>query len=531
MAVPKQNILGSLDGKVRTAVRFKLVPSFEDILEKTGNFGIWQMLLYLIYLIIDCSIGLTFLAAITATEVPGWKWSCSAQGDDITNYNFTANGNTSWCPPEGIHCENITFENSLSSIVTEWNLICDKQHITRDISTLYFAGLLLGALTGGCSSDFLGRRKVTLISWPLMMLFQTFTGVSVSWFMYLVLRIATGFATGCCLVPAGVLAIENMGTKSRVVITHRLGFSLAFFMTAVVSFLLEDWRHRAYATGLLLVPAVPLLFLFLPESPRWLLQKNRIDEAEIVVKKIAKFNRRPCPNVTTLTHLSESNMKERRKHGAYTVLDLFATREFGSRTLVICYTWFASYVTTFGTVEVIIDFNVALALKIIAVGAASLIAKSTTIYLVNRLGRKRSFLANVTLSTLSNIAITALNIVGVGEGPNGDAILASRTSAIIRTLFELDKAYNLMNMYGYMYTHTIAFWFFRLGRKRSFLANVTLSTLSNIAITALNIVGVGEGPNGDAILAAVALAGLTALCSCHMVQICFSAEIYPTLLR
>jgi len=58
--------------------------------------------------------------------------------------------------------------------------------------------------------------------------------------------------------------------------------------------MLRNWYSLSLATS------VPFILLFsyywiIPESPRWLLSKNRIDEAEVIVQSMAKMNGKTVP--------------------------------------------------------------------------------------------------------------------------------------------------------------------------------------------------------------------------------------------
>ena len=86
-------------------------------------------------------------------------------------------------------------------------------------------------------------------------------------------------------------------------------FAVALMILSLLSYLFNSWFQLALVTSL------PFTILavywwqdnkiktetkwyfrwFVPESPRWLLSTGRIDEAEVVVQKIAKWNKKDIP--------------------------------------------------------------------------------------------------------------------------------------------------------------------------------------------------------------------------------------------
>ena len=72
-------------------------------------------------------------------------------------------------------------------------------------------------------------------------------------------------------------------------------------------------------------------FRYVPESVRWLRTKKKLNEAEDILKKIGKINRR-------FTNASLSELPEGAdKNTSYN--DLFITFSMAMSTLVQCYTW------------------------------------------------------------------------------------------------------------------------------------------------------------------------------------------------
>lgn len=84
--------------------------------------------------------------------------------------------------------------------------------------------------------------------------------------------------------------MELVGPKQRTLVTIlvNIAYSLALVSLSLIVWAVRDWRMLALVTTL---PFVGLFSFWwvLPESPRWLVAKERLEEAEELLKHIAKY--------------------------------------------------------------------------------------------------------------------------------------------------------------------------------------------------------------------------------------------------
>ncbi len=148
----------------------------------------------------------------------------------------------------------------------------------------------IGALVAGPIVDKYGRKKMLIADGAMYFIFAVLTAVASTSFLLIIWRTLIGFSIGADTAIATGYISEFAPSKSRgrFGITQQLmifsGFTAAFWAGFFLSYS-ADWRLMF---GLGAIPAVILLALrfYLPESPRWLLIKERIDDAK---KALSRF--------------------------------------------------------------------------------------------------------------------------------------------------------------------------------------------------------------------------------------------------
>ena len=167
------------------------------------------------------------------------------------------------------------------------------------ISSLVFAAAV-GALIGGKISDAIGRRTTIIV---LAVLF--FVGVLVAVFSpgFAILvagRIILGLAVGgaSTVVPVFLAELAPFEIRGSITGRNELAIVLGQFTAFVVNYILFAtlghvtgiWRIMF---GVCALPAIALFFgmLRMPESPRWLVEKGRDDEALAVLKTVRSEDR------------------------------------------------------------------------------------------------------------------------------------------------------------------------------------------------------------------------------------------------
>jgi SP family arabinose:H+ symporter-like MFS transporter len=157
------------------------------------------------------------------------------------------------------------------------------------------SSLLLGCIAGvflaGKAGDHYGRKKVLMFAAMLFFISAIGSASAHSLFYFLVARVLGGVAVGVASILSPMYIAELAPAKHRgsLVSLNQLAIVIGILVAFLSNYLLVDsgpnnWRW------MLLVMAAPAILLFfslflVPESPRWLVARQRNDEALAVLIK------------------------------------------------------------------------------------------------------------------------------------------------------------------------------------------------------------------------------------------------------
>jgi sugar porter (SP) family MFS transporter len=154
-------------------------------------------------------------------------------------------------------------------------------------------GTLTGALISGKPADILGRKKSLLIIAVLYAVSALGSAMVQSWIAFLIYRFLGGIAVGASSVigPMYIAEIAPAHLRGRLGTAFQLnivgGILLSYFSNYWIARIIENdsWR---WMLGVLALPSVIffLLALYIPDSPRWLVIKNRFSDAESVLRRL-----------------------------------------------------------------------------------------------------------------------------------------------------------------------------------------------------------------------------------------------------
>uniref|UniRef100_A0A452UW99 Solute carrier family 22 member 4 n=1 Tax=Ursus maritimus TaxID=29073 RepID=A0A452UW99_URSMA len=235
----------------------------------------------------------------------------------------------------------------LSTIVTEWNLVCDDDWKTPLTSSLFFVGVLLGSFVSGQLSDRFGRKNILFATMAVQTGFSFLQIFSINWEMFTVLFVIVGMGQISNYVVAFILGTEILGKSVRIIFST-LGvctfFAVGYMLLPLFAYFIRDWRMLLLALTVPGVLCIPLWW-FIPESPRWLISQRRFREAEDIIQKAAKMNNIPAPRVIfDPMELQELKLPGQQK---VFILDLFRTRNIATITIMSLLLWMLTSVGYF----------------------------------------------------------------------------------------------------------------------------------------------------------------------------------------
>ncbi|XP_055499270.1 solute carrier family 22 member 4-like [Leucoraja erinacea] len=202
-----------------------------------------------------------------------------------------------------------------STIVSEWDLVCDDTWKEPFTTSLYFFGVLIGSASSGVISDRFGRKVVLFVTMALEVLFSFIITLSPSWEIFCLIYFFSGIGQDSNFLTAFVLGSELLQKSIRVAYsTLGIGcfYAMGYMLLPFVAYFVRGWRMLKLTLSLISLLYIPLWW-FIPESPRWLLSKGRVKEAESIIRFMAKKNGITPPAVLftddELEHIQNKQVK------------------------------------------------------------------------------------------------------------------------------------------------------------------------------------------------------------------------------
>ena len=259
-------------------------------------------------------------------------------------------------------------------------------------------GTIVGALIGGRSADYFGRRKLLFFIGILYVLGALGTALAPSHLVLMIFRFVGGLGVGLSSVCAPIYTAEIAPAKVRgrlvglVQFNIVLGILVAYLSNYIIDLIVHDqeiaWR---WMLGVMVVPSVLFLVFLMtvPETPRWLMAKGHEEKAIAI-------SRRLCNTVEESDEQIQEIRDQLASAGSQATLSQFFTRRYFK---VIALAFFIAMFNQLSGINAILyyapevmkqagaDDNAALLMSV-GVGLMNLIATMAALTVIDRIGRR-----------------------------------------------------------------------------------------------------------------------------------------------
>lgn len=432
----------------------------ERIFDELGHFKRFQACLYFAAVFQAAACGIHYLASVFLVETPNFVCSSPGNISEILYGNMTALSLEEILPEftggkknplvvltdqgeqwELGRCESalridpmdftyefkgnksVRFCNSFiydhseiqSSIVTDWDLVCEREWLAKLCQPTFMLGVLIGALVFGDIADRVGRVKIMMLTSLCQFGFGVAVAFSANYYLFVVLRFLLAMVSSGYLVVVFVYVTEFTGIKVRTWTSMHVhaAFAVGIMVVALTGYCVRVWWIYQIILSTCTAPFLLFCWKF-PETPFYLLAKGRYQDAQILLDTIARVNGIECrlkaeelmepeeKNGTAPLKDAESAPQNEKK---LSILDLFGSWRMAGRTCTVWAIWFIGslgyYVFSLGSVSLGGNQYVNLFL----VGLVELPSYLVGCFAMDRIGRKNTCAPALLLGSFACILI------------------------------------------------------------------------------------------------------------------------------
>ncbi|HCV81936.1 MULTISPECIES: sugar porter family MFS transporter [Zunongwangia] len=256
-------------------------------------------------------------------------------------------------------------------------------------------GTVVGAIFGGIPTNKWGRKNTLVIIGILYFVSALGSGLVNDPISFAIFRFLGGLGVGASTIaaPAYVSEISPANKRGRLVSLYQFNIVLGILIAFLSNYLLRNtgaqpWR---WMIGIEALPALLyiLFVIFIPRSPRWLISKGRIEEAEKVLSMINPHidSRKELREIQELDAKEQTGENIFLKKYRFPLILAFLIAFFNQLSGINAFLYYAPRIfESAGLGE-----STAL-LSSIGIGVVNLLFTLLGVFLIDRLGRKQLLL-------------------------------------------------------------------------------------------------------------------------------------------
>lgn len=312
--------------------------SGDQIVAVIGECGRWQLeKISIVFFISIPGLSHIFAGAFIAPKTDFWCVKSTTADHHVDN--FTKNTCVETCSQ---YQHDLSFWQG-GTMITEFNLICERGDLPVLAKMLFFSGFGLGTFLAGLFSDAFGRKQAMLFFSTLMLLSGMVCTFMPVFSAFLSVWIVVGIAAVANFTVAFVWAMEVLSGKWKVLLGMSMQFTwpLSRMFLLLVAWTLPNWRRILQVVSAPCILA-PFLLYFLPESVRWQVAKGRIIQARAIMMEAVRKNK-----ISGIL-AKDIHLKQPEQTRVGGVTDILRYPVLRSKTLIMYFNWFASSFMLYG---------------------------------------------------------------------------------------------------------------------------------------------------------------------------------------
>ncbi|XP_062123725.1 solute carrier family 22 member 3 isoform X2 [Drosophila sulfurigaster albostrigata] len=190
-----------------------------------------------------------------------------------------------------IPCTEFQHESDYHSVVTQYDLVCSRDILVSVTQFFHLFGVLTGGILANHLLKYFSPRSVMLFGMITQIFCGNLTGHVASYELHVFFRCLSAVCCAQMYTAGGMIMSDITGGKYRTCVSTLFEqfWSIGVMMLPGVASFWSSWSHLYMAISW---PTVILIYLWqwIPDSPRWMIERGRVQDAKKILLECAEMN-------------------------------------------------------------------------------------------------------------------------------------------------------------------------------------------------------------------------------------------------